>query len=152
MTQTAIATPDLLVRRFYNELWNQANEAIAPEILTAQFRFRGSLGAEKSGIAGFLGYLRDLHRALGDYECLILDLITDHDRAAARMKFRGQHQAEFFDVPATGAQVEWEGAAFFMIKTGKIDSLWVLGDLNSLKAQLGWYSPSFRIDPARSGT
>ncbi len=148
MTLTSVPTPEWLVRRFYDELWNQGNEAIAFDILAAQFRFRGSLGDEHVGIPGFLDYLRGIHRALGDYECLILDLVADHDRAAARMLFRGQHQDEFLEVPATGASIEWEGAAFFQIHAGKIDSLWVLGDLNGLKSQLGWYSPSFRIDPA----
>ena len=38
-----------LVERFYNELWNGANERVAHEILSENFKFRGSLGVEKQG-------------------------------------------------------------------------------------------------------
>ena len=46
--------PQHLVERFYNEVWNQADETVAREILAEDFRFRGSLGPEKFGQDGFI--------------------------------------------------------------------------------------------------
>jgi hypothetical protein len=42
-------TPAELVRRFYDEVWNRRDEAVAREILHRDFRFRGSLGPELRG-------------------------------------------------------------------------------------------------------
>lgn len=126
-----------LVRRFYDELWNQASESVAREILHPTLSFRGSLGSLKSGPEGFIDYLRDVHAALAEFRCIIDDLIATDDRAAARMTFSGFHRAVFFGVPATGRRVTWSGAAFFAIADQRIKEIWVLGDLDSIRQQLG---------------
>ena len=128
--------PRELVEAFYYEVWNRADEDRAREILADSFRFRGSLGAERSGPDGFIAYMRDVHRALGDYRCLIDDLVAVGDRAPARMRFTGTHRAELLGVAATGRRVTWAGAAFFRFEAGRISDLWVLGDVVELRRQL----------------
>ena len=141
-----IVDPHDLVQRFYGEVWNKADEAVAKEILAEDFRFRGSLGPELRGHDGFIDYMRSVHKALGEYVCIIEDLVTTADRAAARMIFKGTHQAVFFGVAATGREIKWAGAAFFRMSEQYIVELWVLGDVDSVKAQLGAnVSPSFSI-------
>lgn len=136
-------SPRHLVERFYHEVWNRADETVAREILHAEFRFRGSLGSEKRGPEGFIDYMRAVHAALGGYLCHIEDLVEGEDlvagegRAAAKMRFVGAHRAEFFGVPATGLEIEWAGAAFFTTDGAQITDLWVLGDLDAVKRQLG---------------
>ncbi len=130
-------SPRELVKAFYFEVWNRANEDRAREVLAASFHFRGSLGAERIGPDRFIAYLRDVHGALGNYHCIIEELVTEGDRAAARMRFTGRHRDEFLGVPATGRQVTWAGAAFFRCEGGRIAELWVLGDLAELRRQLG---------------
>ena len=130
-------TPKILVERFYFEVWNQADEAVAHEILHADFRFRASLGPEKRGPNGFIEYMRSIHAALADYTCVIDDLVVSGDRAAARMTFFGRHHGRFFDVEPTGKEIRWAGGAFFKIDQGQIAELWVLGDIDSVKQQLG---------------
>ena len=129
-------SPRALVEAFYLDVWNRADEDRAREILADSFRFRGSLGAERVGPDGFIAYMHDVHRALGDYRCIIDELVTDGGRAAARMRFTGKHRAEFLGVAATGRQVTWAGAAFFRFEGGRITKLWVLGDLTDLRRQL----------------
>ena len=130
------SSPAGLVRRFYDELWNAANEAVAAEILDPDFAFRGSLGPESRGVPPFLAYLRAIHAALGDYRCMIGTLISDGQQAAARMTFAGRHRGMLLGVPATGREIAWQGAAFFEIAAGRIASLWVLGDIDALRTQL----------------
>ncbi|NKB56460.1 MAG: DUF4440 domain-containing protein [Alphaproteobacteria bacterium] len=127
----------MLVERFYHEVWNRADEAVAREILAEDFRFRGSLGPEKRGRDGFIEYMRSVHHALRDYTCIIEDLVVTEDQVAARMIFKGVHQDEFFGVAATGREIAWAGAAFFEIENGRIAALWVLGDIDNVKQQLG---------------
>jgi predicted ester cyclase len=125
-----------LVRRFYAEVWDAHDHAAAPSILDPDFRFRGSLGAEKRGIAGFFEYVDGIHAALGDYRCEIVDAVEAGDRVAARMRFHGLHRDPFMGFAPTGRRVEWAGAAFFTVARGRIAALWVLGDLDALKSQL----------------
>ena len=129
-------SPRELVEAFYFEVWNRVDENRAREILAESFRFRGSLGAERVGPDGFIAYLREVHRALGDYRCIIDELVTSDSRAAARMRFTGRHRDVLQGVPATGRQITWSGAAFFQCEGGRITDLWVLGDLVELRRQL----------------
>jgi predicted ester cyclase len=129
-------SPKSLVERFYFEVWNRADEKAAREILHPDFRFRASLGPEKRGPDGFIEYMRSIHVALADYTCVIDDLITTENRAAARMTFRGRHRSRFFDEEPTGREIRWAGGAFFTTDGKQIVELWVLGDVDSVKQQL----------------
>lgn len=126
-----------IVERFYYELWDKNDHDVAREILTPGFRFRGSLGSERVGIDAFLAYVDSVHAALGEYRCIIENTVEGGDQIAAKMKFNGIHRAEFFGCPATHRRVEWAGAAFFAFEGDHIASLWVLGDVDGLKKQLG---------------
>ena len=137
MPDTAPISPDRLVRRFYEEVWNNADEAVAHEILSKDFAFRGSLGPEKTGVEGFLDYAHAVHTAFRDFHCSIQDLVVEDDRAAARMLFSGMHQAPVYGVPETDEIITWAGAAFFETDGRQITKLWVLGDIDSVKTQLG---------------
>jgi predicted ester cyclase len=126
-----------LVERFYQEVWNKADEAVAGEILHPDFHFRASLGLERLGLAGFVDYMRSIHAALADYTCVIEDLIATERRAAARLRFCGIHRGPFFGVAPTSREISWSGAAFFTTDRSRITELWVLGDIDAVKRQLG---------------
>ncbi|MBW8635825.1 ester cyclase [Hoeflea sp. WL0058] len=132
-----MTTPRDLVESFYEDVWNRRDVDAARRIIAPDFRFRGSLGPEKRGVDGFVTYLDAIHTALGGFTCIIEDLVEAPERAAARMLFKGVHQAELFGAPATGKMIEWSGAAFFTIRQQKIAELWVLGDVDAVKRQLG---------------
>ena len=132
MTVTATA----LVERFYDVVWNKADERAAREILDPNFIFRASLGPELRGPDGFIAYLRSVHAALQNFTCTIEDLIATADRAAAKMRFSGTHRARFFGIEATGRAIAWSGAAFFTARGGRISELWVLGDVEAVMRQL----------------
>ena len=124
------------VRKFYEEIWNKHNKDAVPEILHDAFKFRGSLGSEKRGHAGFIEYLDMVHAALADYRCEIKELVSEESKVFAKMKFSGVHQGEFMGFKPTGRSLVWDGAALFHFQNGKVVSLWVLGDLEALRAQL----------------
>jgi steroid delta-isomerase-like uncharacterized protein len=132
-----MASPAHLVRRFYDVVWNKADEVAARDILHPDFRFRASLGPERVGPDGFIAYMRSVHAALGGYTCSIEDLLVDGSKACARMTFAGTHRGRFFGVPATGRRIAWSGAAFFETDKDRITRLWVLGDIDAVKQQLG---------------
>jgi predicted ester cyclase len=130
------STPSDLVERFYNVVWNEANEAEARKILDPNFRFRASLGPELRGPDGFIAYMRTLRMALENFVCTIEELIETPDRAAARVSFRGTHRGTFFGMAPTGRGIRWNGAAFFKTSGETITELWVLGDVEAVRRQL----------------
>lgn len=124
------------VRRFYEEIWNQRAKEPIPEILADDFAFRGSLGVTTTGRAGFVEYLDMVHAALGNYHCSINELVAEGSKVFAKMAFSGTHRGELLGYAATGKQVTWEGTALFHFSGDLITSLWVLGDIKRLEAQL----------------
>ncbi len=125
-----------LVRRFYRDVWNAHDRAATAELLCEDFRFRGSLGRESEGLEAFAEYVDSVHESLGDYHCEIEEMVSDGDRSFARMTFSGIHRGPLLGHPPTGKRVTWSGAALFHARGEKLESLWVLGDLDSLREQL----------------
>lgn len=124
------------VRRFYDFIWNKHDKSAIADVLHENVSFRGSLGQQRQGHAGFAAYLDMVHAALGDYRCTIEELVAEGDKVFARMQFTGIHRGEFMGHPPTGRTVSWAGCALFTFESGRAVDVWVLGDLKSLEAQL----------------
>ena len=125
-----------LVERFYNELWNKVDLDCVDEILHRDVDFRGSVGLHAHGRDAVCDYVSMVTNSLADYRCDIQTLIVDQDQAAARMRFSGVHVGPFLGYPPSGCRVEWQGAAFFTARDGLLDTIWVIGDLDTLRGQL----------------
>lgn len=124
------------VHRFYRELWDAHDASVMPEILHADVTFRGSLGQDEQGHAGVAAYIDQVHAALDEYRCHIEALVAEDERVFARMRFAGIHRNTFLGYAGTGRPVSWSGCALFTFRDGRISDIWVLGDLDGLKAHL----------------
>ncbi|RJQ48994.1 MAG: hypothetical protein C4528_01515 [Gammaproteobacteria bacterium] len=122
--------------KFYEVVWNQHNSDAIPEILHERIKFRGSLGQETVGHAGFAEYLNMVHKALGDYQCTVEELVSEPPKVFAKMMFSGIHKGRIMECSPTSKRVTWSGAALFTFSEGRVVDLWVLGDLKSLEKQL----------------
>lgn len=129
-------TPRRLVTRFYEEVWNRADTGPIPELFHDTCVFRGSLGAERHGHDGVAAYVREVTGALDGFHCEIEALVVEDERAFAKMRFSGRHAGPLLGYAPSGAELSWAGAALFECAGGRIRSLWVLGDLAGLTAQL----------------
>ncbi|MBY0504657.1 MAG: ester cyclase [Bryobacteraceae bacterium] len=126
-----MSTPSL-VEAFYADIWNAGDMTAVPRLLTEQFSFRGSLGAQLRGRDAFQEYVESVRAPLGDYRCEVLACVAEGDQAFAKMRFSGIHRAPFRGYAATGKPVHWLGAALFRFENNTIAELWVLGDLVGL--------------------
>jgi len=125
-----------LIERYYQEMWNGWNFALADELLAPAIRFRGSLGIDVHGIEGFKGYMRHVQCAFPDFSNTIEEMISQRTKIVARLTYRGTHCGELFGIPPTGKRISYQGVAFFRISRGKIAEGWVLGDTAELVRQL----------------
>ena len=130
-------TNKILVQRYYEEMWNTWNFALADELLSAEISFRGSLGVEVRGRLAFCEYMRRVRNAFPDFHNKIEQLVAEGDRVAARLQYTGTHRGQIFGVQLSGVSISYAGAAFFRIAGNRVAEGWVLGDLVSLTRQLG---------------
>ncbi len=133
---TAADRNRLMIKRFYHEMWNRFDQSLIPELLTEDIRFRGSLGQSKTGHAEFARYVDFVARAFPDFTNEIEEVISEDDKAFARLTYRGTHRGELFGIAATGRRIQYAGAARFCFRGGKISDVWVLGDIFGLISQL----------------
>jgi predicted ester cyclase len=130
-----------LVERFYTELWNDWHIDATEEIVTADFRFRGSLGKSLTGREEFKGYVDLIRGAFPDWHNEIEELIQCGDTVVARLTWTGTHLGRLGGIEPTGARVRYVGAAFFRFRGEKICNAWVVGDTQEFWRGLG------RLDP-----
>ena len=143
--------PKAIIRRYYEELWNRWDLAVANELVAPNVQFRGSLGIAVQGLDGFLGYVERVRQAFPDFQNAIQELIAEGDTVVARLTYSGTHRGELFGVPATGKRVTYEGVAIVHLRDGKILEGWVLGDTFALRQQVGalFPPPGLLLQPPR---
>jgi steroid delta-isomerase-like uncharacterized protein len=126
-----------LVRRYYDELWNQWKLELIAELLAENFRFRGSVGVTARGRNAFADYVRMMRGAFPDFHNRVESMLAEDNRVVARLQYTGTHRGKFLGIDPTGNQVSYDGVAIFAIGSHQLMSAWVLGDRYELMAQLG---------------
>ncbi len=126
-----------LVRRYYDELWNQWKLELLEELVAEDFRFRGSIGVTTRGRNAFEDYVRIIRGAFPDFHNRVESMLAEDNRVVARLRYTGTHRGKFFSIAPTGNQISYAGVAIFAIGGHQLMSAWVLGDRYELMAQLG---------------
>ena len=126
----------LLINRFYHEMWNRFDKTLFPALLTEDIQFRGSLGQFKNGYAEFGEYVDFIQRIFPDFSNEIEEVISEGDKAFAKLIYRGTHRGEVFGFAPTGRSIEYAGAAILKFRDDLISEVWVLGDIYGLIAQI----------------
>jgi steroid delta-isomerase-like uncharacterized protein len=125
------------VRRYYDELWNQWKLESAADLLSEDFRFRGSLGMVTRGRPAFADYVVMVRNAFPDFHNQIERMIVEDNQVVAQLNYTGTHRGEIFGVEPTGNSISYAGVAIFRIGGNQLMSGWVLGDRYELMRQLG---------------
>ena len=126
-----------LVMAFYDQAWNAWNDDVVEDILSPTFSFRGSLGDAVQGLEGWRGYRDAVRRAVPDFHNQVIELLAEPGRAAARLRYTGHHHGVLLGRRGHGQAISYDGSAFFTAAEGRLTSAWVLGDLDTLRAQIG---------------
>jgi predicted ester cyclase len=91
-----------LIEKYYHELWNEWNFALAGELISPAVKFHGSVGVAVEGLDGFLDYMRLIRAAFPDFHNTLEEMVAEHNRVAARLTYRGTHRGPIFGVAPTG--------------------------------------------------
>ncbi|MCK6455854.1 MAG: ester cyclase [Phycisphaerae bacterium] len=125
-----------LIRRYYESLWNEWNDAAIDELIAEHVVFRGSLGITVRNRAEFRDYVRLVRVAFPDFHNTIEELIAEEDRVAVRLTYTGTHRGPLLDIPPTGRSIRYDGLALLTICNNLILRGFVLGDTHALRRQL----------------
>jgi steroid delta-isomerase-like uncharacterized protein len=127
-----------LVRRWFEVVWNQRNEAAIETMLTPGCRAHGLSGSDGPlvGPEGFKTFHRSFCEAFPDLKIVVQDIIAEGDRVAARWTTTMTHLGDGLGFPASGKKASMDGQTIVVIKDGRIDEGWNHMDLGGLLAKL----------------
>ncbi len=133
MTEQSV---DTLVGRFWGQVIGRWDEAAARELVTEDFAWRGSLGAESTGLRGLLQYAASARLALPDLSVSLDESAVAGHQLWARLTFRGTHSGLLLGVPATGRQVAYVGMGVHDVRDNRLSRVWVVADTLDVRRQV----------------
>ena len=124
-----------LVRRFFEEVWNQGDEAAIDAYIAAD-----AVGNDPdfgTGREAFRAQWRKWRAAFPDLHFAVEDVIAEGDKVVTRWTLTGTHRAEFIGIPATGKRVSVTGISLDHMVDGQIKAGVDAWDALGLRQQLG---------------
>ncbi len=120
-----------LFHRWFGEVWNKGNFAVAQEVIDGTMTVHGAGGQSvRQGPDGVADLVRTWRTAFPDGAMSIDDLIAEGDLVVARIVWRGTHTGDFYGTPPSGKKVRCSSIGIDRIREGKIAEGW--GELNML--------------------
>ena len=125
-----------LVRRWFEEVWNNGRAEVIDEMLGPDSVHRG-LGLVVRGPDEFKPFYAKFRDAFPDLQIRVEDVIAEGDTVACRWTATGTHLGAGLGFPATGKQVEFIGMGLVRIADGKLVEGWNSFDQLGMMQQLG---------------
>src|SRR5262245_20747143 len=127
-----------LVRRLYEEVYNQENLDVVDELCAPNFISHMPYVSQPTpGPAGWKQAIVQWHRAFPDTHQTLETMIAEGDTVAVRWTFRGTHRGTFLGIAPTGRQMTTTGISCFRLANGKIVEEWIEWDSLGMAQQLG---------------
>jgi steroid delta-isomerase-like uncharacterized protein len=128
----------VLVRRYFEEGWNQGNQEVADAILSPGFALHNpNLPQPVRGIEGLKQVITRFRAAFPDLYVAIGQLIAEGDTVMARTTARGTHRGQFQHIAPTGKAIAYSSIGIFRVVGGRIEEVYVINDTLGLLQQLG---------------
>lgn len=138
MERTAAARNETLVRRYFDELFNQGRLELVPELLAEDYVNHSPGGPDlPRGREGVAIVVEALRRAFPDLHYAIEDVVATDDAVAVRTTLTGTHRGDFFGLAATGRTVRVQQMTLERVRDGRIVAHHRVTDELTLMRQLG---------------
>jgi NAD(P)-dependent dehydrogenase (short-subunit alcohol dehydrogenase family) len=90
-------------RRLYDEVWNKGNMSVVPQLVSAEYLYRGPEGDFK-GPDGYVAMVTGMRAVLPDLHFTIDDMVGEGDKLAYRITGHGTYTGKLGDVMQESAQ------------------------------------------------
>lgn len=132
--------PDAMIRRWFEELWNQGREDTIDRMLAPDAKVYGLPTPDNTppvGPGGFKPLYRQFRGAFPDLKIKVEQSVCEGDRAAVLVTCTGTHKGDTLGVPATGRPVKFEGMVIIQVKDGRLAAGWNSFDFLTMYQQIG---------------
>lgn len=122
-----------VVRRFFEEVWNQGKEDVVDEIFAPTVLFNGqsiTREALKRALAGRRVAFTDIH-------VTVEDQVAEGEKVSTRRTWRATHRGPYRGVAPTGKQVTWTQISVVRFSQGRVVEDWAVADEIGILQQLG---------------
>jgi steroid delta-isomerase-like uncharacterized protein len=128
----------LVVTRWFEQVWNQKNEAAIDQMFHPDGKAHGFPDAESvlAGPEAFKAVYRSFCGAFPDLRVHIEDVVAEGDRVAVRWKVTMTHLGDHLGFPATGKSAVLDGSSFVTVKGDQILDGWNQMDLQAMLQKL----------------
>ena len=127
-----------LVRRQFDEIWNNGNWATADELFAPEYVNHDPYNPDQpTGPEGFKGRVGAYRGVLGGFDLRIIRQIAEGDMVETHWSLAGTHDGALEGVEPTGTKVYVEGQLLSLIVDGKFVEEWVHWDTLGLLRQIG---------------
>ena len=125
-----------VVRRFFEDVWNQQQDHVIDEIFAPTVLFNGqsiTRDALKQALAGRRTAFANIHVTVDDQ-------VAEGEKVSTRRTWRATHRGPFRGVLPTGKQVTWTQISVVRFSQGRIVEDWAVADEVGILQQLGAFS------------
>ena len=126
-----------IIRRVFDELYNQGNLDVADEIYSAEYIWHNVSGPDVHGAEGMKEHVALVRSGFPDIKITAEDMIAEGDKVVTRWKIVATHKGEFEGIPPSDVQVKFTGILISRIADGKVVEDWENSDVLGLMQQLG---------------
>lgn len=123
----------VIVRRFFEEAWNQQNLNVVDEIFAPTVLFNGQV-VTREALKQALAARRI---AFPDIQVTVDDQVAEGDKVSTRRTWQATHRGPYRGVAPTGKQVKWTQISIVRFTQGRIAEDWTVADELSILQQLG---------------
>jgi steroid delta-isomerase-like uncharacterized protein len=123
-------------RRVFDAV-NHGDETALDALLTADILDHNPIPGQEPGLAGFKHWMRYVRTAFPDVHVTVEDTLTQGNRVAGRVTWRGSHAGPFAGVAASGKPVQFTAIHIVRFENGKAAEWWGVADLLSALQQIG---------------
>ena len=113
-----------LVRRWFEEVWNQRRAATVNELLAPGAVGHLEGGLEVRGAAEFHPVRTALLGAFPDFEVAVEQVIAQGDDVVVRWSAKGSHRGETLGFPASQKRAAFRGMTWLKFRDGRIVEGW----------------------------
>ena len=109
-----------LVRRIYDELWNERKLEVAEELIAQDaVNYDTGLLPQPFGPEEMKGTVRMVTAGFPDNRHEVEEMIAEGDKVVVRCTLTGTHEGEFMGIPPTGRSIEVTEIHVYRLEDGK---------------------------------
>jgi steroid delta-isomerase-like uncharacterized protein len=127
-----------LVRRWFEEVWNQGRLSAIPEMFHESGRAHGFPDPDSvvTSAEEFAENCKSFREAFPDVRIAVDDLVAEGNKVAVRWTATMTHTGDGLGFPATSKKVRVTGSSFLLCGNSKILEGWNYMDLTRMRLQL----------------